>query len=281
VRACGEMPRARSLERAADLLEGSENKPRFHPSERPIDRLRQLRLAAARGRRNKRHFSAELEGTLHDRDEGDLAAGDVLWMTAGRGIIHHESVEAEGHSRVLQLWIALSPADRGLAPRFEIVRKGAAPVLRAPGVEARLYSGTSGALRSPTRNRVPVTMLDLVLDPGATFGQDLPAAYNGFVYVLDGGLRIADTALAAGQVGWLAPSPSSKLEVRAGVRGARVVLYAGQPINAPIVQRGPFLAGSPAEIVDLNRRFYAGQFDPMSEVARHQPQPQQKGRQHP
>src|SRR5450755_1810023 len=27
-----------------------------------------------------------LEGTLSDRDEGDLQAGDLVWMTAGRGI---------------------------------------------------------------------------------------------------------------------------------------------------------------------------------------------------
>src|SRR5271154_2048357 len=46
-----------------------------------------------------------LEGTLHDRDEGPLAAGDLVWMTAGRGIIHNEAVEVSGRSRILQLWI--------------------------------------------------------------------------------------------------------------------------------------------------------------------------------
>src|SRR5688500_17262659 len=46
-----------------------------------------------------------IEGTLHDRDEGELTAGDVIWMTAGRGIIHNEAVEAEGRARILQLWI--------------------------------------------------------------------------------------------------------------------------------------------------------------------------------
>src|SRR5688500_18409692 len=44
-----------------------------------------------------------LEGTLRDRDEGDLGAGDLIWMTAGRGIIHSEAIETEGRSRILQL----------------------------------------------------------------------------------------------------------------------------------------------------------------------------------
>ena len=79
-----------------------------------------------------------LEGTLSDRDEGDLQVGDLVWMTAGRGIIHSESIEASGRSRILQLWIALPARDRVLAPRFEIIRRDAAPVAHAPGVEARL-----------------------------------------------------------------------------------------------------------------------------------------------
>ncbi len=49
-----------------------------------------------------------VEGVLHDRDEGELRAGDVLWMTAGRGIVHNEAVEAQGRSRVLQLWVGSS-----------------------------------------------------------------------------------------------------------------------------------------------------------------------------
>ena len=92
-----------------------------------------------------------LEGSIYDRDEGELAAGDLIWMTAGRGIIHNEAVEAVGQSRILRLWIALPGRDRDLEPRFEIGRQDAAPVVRGPGVEARLYSGASGPLRSSTR----------------------------------------------------------------------------------------------------------------------------------
>ena len=56
-----------------------------------------------------------LEGTLHDRDVGDLAPGDAIWMSAGRGIIHDEDVEVGGRVRILQLWIALPARDRARA----------------------------------------------------------------------------------------------------------------------------------------------------------------------
>jgi redox-sensitive bicupin YhaK (pirin superfamily) len=213
-----------------------------------------------------------LEGSVHDRDEGQLGEGDVVWMTAGRGIIHNEAVEAEGRSRILQLWIALPARDRWLAPRFQVVRRDEAPVLGGPGVSGRLYSGAVGSARSATRNRVPITMLDLRLEPAAAFQHDLTATYNGFFYVLEGTVLVGDDVLHAGQVGWLAPAASANLVLAAGERGARLMLYAGEPIREPLVHHGPFVAGSRIEIAELYRGFRNGEFTSMHEVARLQNQ---------
>jgi quercetin 2,3-dioxygenase len=211
-----------------------------------------------------------IEGALHDRDEGELGTGDMIWMTAGRGIIHNEAVEAGGRARILQLWIALPGRDRDLAPQFEIVRRDAVPIVRVAGAEARLYSGGSGALRSSTRNRVPITMIDLALEPHARFQQDLPSSYNGFVYVLEGSVQIDAARIAAGQVGWLAPSRFSDVAISADERGARLLLYAGEPIGEPLIHHGPFVAGSPTEINGFYRRFRTGEFTSMSQLARTQ-----------
>src|SRR5688500_13179941 len=169
-----------------------------------------------------------LEGTLADRDEGELSAGDAIWMTAGRGIIHNEHVEVGGRARVLQLWIRLPAADRTLAPRFEVIPARTLPVRRAPGVVARLYSGITGDLQSPTQNRVPITLVDIALEPGATFVQELPSTYNGFVYVIEGDAQVGGAQLERSHVGWLdrleGAGPST-LAFTAGPRGARLVLY--------------------------------------------------------
>lgn len=207
-----------------------------------------------------------LEGSLFDRDEGRMDAGDVVWMTAGRGIIHNEAVETEGRTRILQLWIALPAADRTLPPRFQIIPGDQTPVVRGPGAEARLYSGTSGSATSATANRVPVTMLDLKLEPNARFRQDLPGSYNGFFYVLEGAVGVGGDTIVAGQTGWFAPSAATDLVLEAQADGARLVLYAGLPIGEPLIQHGPFVADSPATISDLFRRFRAGEFTQMSQL---------------
>jgi redox-sensitive bicupin YhaK (pirin superfamily) len=213
-----------------------------------------------------------LEGTLIDRDEGELSAGDVLWMTAGRGIIHNEAVEVGGKARILQLWVRLPGSDRSTAPRFQMIRKASAPVRTEPGTVARLYSGSTGNVHSTTQNHAPVTLVDLTLDANATFEQELPLSYNGFVYVVDGSAGVGGVSLLeAGQVGWLdRPSAigTGTLKFAAGERGARIVLYAGEPQREPLVHHGPFAAGSVAEIEEMFHRYRAGRFESMSAIAR-------------
>jgi redox-sensitive bicupin YhaK (pirin superfamily) len=213
-----------------------------------------------------------LEGTLIDRDEGELSAGDVLWMTAGRGIIHNEAVEVGGKARILQLWVRLPKRDRSTAPTFQMIRKGSAPVRTESGAVARLYSGSTGGLRSTTQNHAPVTLVDLTLDANATFEQEVPLSYNGFVYVVDGSAGVGGvSSLETGQVGWLdrpSGTGASTLKFAAGQRGVRIVLYAGEPQREPLVHHGPFAAGSLAEIEEMFQRYHAGRFESMSVIAR-------------
>lgn len=210
------------------------------------------------------------EGSLYDAHEGGvLHEGDVQWMTAGRGIIHGEHVEARGKVRILQLWLTLPKAERWTAPGFQDIRLETIPVLREPGIEVRVHSGRAGGLQAATRNHVPVTLTDIRLTSGASFEQELPASYNGFVYLLDGSAQVgsAGAVLTRGQVGWLdrpAGDDASVLRIKAGSSDVRLVLYAAQPQGDPIVASGPFVADSKADIARLLNEYRAGQFERLS-----------------
>jgi redox-sensitive bicupin YhaK (pirin superfamily) len=193
-------------------------------------------------------------------------------MSAGRGVIHNEAVEAEARTRILQLWIRLPAADRDTAPHFALVRGADAPVRREAGAELRLYSGTSGGLRSPTPNHVPTTMVTVRLEPGASITQDLPASYAGFVYVLEGAVDAGGTVVRTGDVGFFdaAPGDDSVLALHATDAGARLLLYAGEPQRESLVHHGPFVAGSQDDIVRLFRAFRSGRFERLSQIAARQ-----------
>ena len=213
-----------------------------------------------------------VEGELRDRDEGTLETGDVLWMTAGSGVIHNENVVPLGKSRILQLWLTLPHDARWAAPRFEKIARDTAPLRGEDGAEARVYSGSSGSVRATTHNYVPVTLIDLRLQPGACFDQELPDSYNGLLYVLDGSVSVGSqrTRLTAGQVGWLAEPASashrSSLRINAGREGARVVLYAGERQGVPIVMHGPFVAENRADLMRLSRLYLEGKMPRISEL---------------
>jgi redox-sensitive bicupin YhaK (pirin superfamily) len=212
-----------------------------------------------------------LEGSLDDRDEGLLHTGDVVWMTAGRGVIHNEEVRAAEKARILQLWVTLPEHARAAAPRFQVLRHAEMPVFRAPGVEARLYSGQSNGLVSATQNHVPVTLVDISLEPGGVFEQELPSSYNGFLLPISGEIVVdgESSPLAAGEIAWFGrPAPASSLRVRlaANREKARVLLYAGARQEEPTVHHGPFVAGSVAGIEAMYRDFRAGRFTKVSEL---------------
>ncbi len=212
-----------------------------------------------------------IEGRIDHYDNqgnaGAILPGDAQWMTAGRGLIHNE-IPAEGvvaHS--LQLWVNLPAKEKMTAPRYQDLVAAALPVRREPGVEIRVFSGDSGGVTATTKNHVPVTMLEVRLDPEADVIQDLPADYNAVIVVLEGeGVVGADKRrIEAGDVGWLTRQESkgpSSVTIGAGKRPLRVLLYAGRPLREPVVARGPFVMNTEAEIEQAYADYRAGRFGP-------------------
>jgi redox-sensitive bicupin YhaK (pirin superfamily) len=215
-----------------------------------------------------------LDGAIYDRDEGGtLNAGEVQWMTAGGGIIHSEDVRTKGQVRLLQLWLTLPKNERWTAPGFQAIQVNSVPVRQEHGAAIRIYSGSSGGVQSGTRNHVPVTMVEINLEPHASAEQEVPASYNGFAFVVDGSVQIGGTVLNSGQVGWLdhpSDNGTSVVRVVASDSGARLILYAGQPQGDPIVSYGPFVGDSKQDIARLFAEYQAGKFPRLSEVKKQQ-----------
>jgi len=210
-----------------------------------------------------------VEGELRDRDEGVLRAGDVMWTTAGSGVIHNEDVEAFGKTRILQLWMTLPSAERWSRPRFAHMTRDAAPVRQEPGVSARIYSGRSGDIETAAHTYLPLTMIDIQMDARRSFEQSLPASFNGFVYVLDGEVKAGTKTLVAGEVGRLAEgdaSTSGALHFETGDVGARVILYAGERQRTPIVMHGPFVGETRADLMRVSQAYIQGKLPRVSEL---------------
>jgi quercetin 2,3-dioxygenase len=205
-----------------------------------------------------------LDGTIEHYDNhghsGTIGAGDVQWLTAGRGLIHNEKPAAGQTVHLLQLWVNLPQADKLVPPRHQDLRGIDIPVRREPGAEVRVFSGTSGGVVASTQNYAPVTMLEIRLEPGVTIAQDLLPEFNAFVVVLEGGgsLGSSSAPVSAGEVAWLTRSEGpSTVTITAGDERLRALLFAGQPLREPVAARGPFVMNTERELDEGYAEFRA------------------------
>lgn len=192
-----------------------------------------------------------LAGSMQHRDSvgntGNLVAGSVQWMTAGRGIIHSEMPrQEEGLMWGFQLWVNLPARLKMTAPRYQDIAPEAIPEVSLPGgATVRVLAGTVAGVEGPVRDIVtrPV-LLDIAVPEGATATVDVEAEHNAFVYVFEGAGRFAGTAVDRGGLATL--SAGDHLEVHGGP--VRFLLAVALPLGEPIARYGPFVMNTRAEI---------------------------------
>ena len=206
-----------------------------------------------------------LEGRMRHRDsaghEGLLGPGGVQWMTAGRGVIHSEMPEqADGRMEGFQLWLNLPAAQKMRNPGYRDIPADQVPELQHPGVRVRVIAGNTPPLQGAMqRETTEPVFLDVVLQAGAEFQPELPPGHNAFVYVYRGTLGIAGTPVPAQRMAILSTHPDATcVALRAGEHGARAILVAGAPLNEPIVQLGPFVMNTQAEVLRAVEDFRRG-----------------------
>ncbi len=207
------------------------------------------------------HAGFETLTLVLEGDDRDWQTGSFELMTAGSGIVHTEEITARTRMRILQLWLVLPPELRWTTPSWQQILPEDVPVHRTTDSEVRVYSGSSNGISSPLRNHTPVTIADFRLAPGAEAAQDIPAVYNGFIYMIDGSVTAGDTTVLSGQVAWLdrpVTGGDSRISFRASRQGAHFVFYAGAPQEAPVVSYGPFIGDTTEDIARLYKDYRQG-----------------------
>lgn len=184
-----------------------------------------------------------LDGKMDDRPgEGPVQhveAGGLQQMMTGSGIVHGSaaSVKYDGRVRGLQIWINLSQKDKKLKPSSRVVSAGEIPEVKTASSLTRVLVGEG----SPTPLHTPVLMLDVTVKPNGEFVWDIPETFQGYAYLLEGqGMFGAErTPAEATQIVVL--GEGGPLKVKAGAKGLRFFLAAGQPHREPIHWQGPFV----------------------------------------
>jgi quercetin 2,3-dioxygenase len=215
-----------------------------------------------------------LDGQFEHEDSagnrGTIAAGDVQWMTAGRGVVHSEMPAAHiraqgGRLHGFQVWVNLPSRDKMMAPRYQEVPASRIPQATTDDGRARVrvIAGEALGVRAVIDTRTPIVYQDWSLSPGAVIEQPLAESDNALVYVFEGGLKVGPDgqSLGDGQLGLLGPGRSARLAVPSGASaGARLLLLAGQPLREPFSRYGPFVMNTESEIRQALSDYRSGRF---------------------
>lgn len=215
-----------------------------------------------------------IAGRMRHKDsaghEGLLQNGGVQWMTAGQGVIHSEMPEQEaGVMEGFQLWLNLPAKDKMCTPGYRDIQSSDIPeVLTAQGVRVRVIAGTfdgvAGAVQRPVETYPTDTLyLDLHFEQDAQIAHTLPLAYNAFVYTYRGAVEIVETPGQMQTVGLhrmgILRNEGEQVQLQAKA-GTRVLLVAGQPLQEPIAQYGPFVMNTRAQLMQAVEDFNNGLF---------------------
>ena len=155
--------------------------------------------------------------------------------------------QANGLMRGFQLWINLPASEKMSDPGYQEFSPQAFPVVQNGSATVKVligeYQGHHGPVKDPYTH---VQYLDVTLPPDSEFVHELGVEYQGFIYVFEGDAKTDAVKLSQHSISVL--GDGDDIAISAGKDGARFILVAGIPLNEPVVQYGPFVMNTQAEI---------------------------------
>ncbi len=216
-----------------------------------------------------------LKGTVDHGDslgnQGTLGAGDVQWMTAGRGILHQEMPQgdAQGQMHGFQLWANLPSSLKMTPPRYQDVPAAEIPeIVDDDGTRVRIVCGDFRGKRGPVEGvAADPRYLDVFVPAGKRKTLPVEVERHAFAYVFEGSgvFRgasepfgvLTEKAVDDGEVlvreqtgnrSLVVFDRGDEVTVQAGEQGIRFLLVSGKPIAEPVAWYGPIVMNTQAEL---------------------------------
>jgi len=215
-------------------------------------------------------------------NQGALGAGDVQWMTAGRGILHQEMPQGDPRGRMhgFQLWANLPSSLKMTAPRYQDIAAGDIPeVTDDDGTRARVICGEFWGRKGPVEGvAADPRYVDVYVPPGRRKRIAVDRTNHAFAYVFEGSGIFRDASEpravlteavdgsdrteynAAGNRSLVLFDRGDEIVVQAGDEGIRFILVSGRPIEEPVAWYGPIVMNTEAELQRAFRELRDGTF---------------------
>lgn len=199
---------------------------------------------------------------------GRYGAGDVQWLTAGRGCNHTEmfplvNMEKENPLELFQIWLNLPRKDKFVEPHYKMLWAEDIPV-----AECQSYNGKTSTIRvisgsyndteslepspnswaSHKNNHVGIYLIRMEAEAVIELPK-ISSTLNRTLYFYTGDtISINETIIESYHSIKLAGD--EKIEIKNAAKESWLLLLEGEPIGEPVVSYGPFVMTSEKEISD-------------------------------
>lgn len=222
------------------------------------------------------------KGLLDHSDSLGAAArfgrGDVQWLTAGKGILHAEMFpllesEKDNPVELFQIWLNLPRANKLVDPHFSMIWNEKIPEHVASDADGRkttvnVIAGRLGQVQPPdsppkswaSQPHSDVAIWTIRMQPGAKW--TLPAGAAGAnrrLYFFVGSKLTVDGQVIGARHG-VDLRADADVSLEAGSDEVELLLLQGRPIGEPVVQYGPFVMNTRAEIQQTMLEYQRTQF---------------------
>jgi hypothetical protein len=227
-----------------------------------------------------------LKGTVDHGDSlgnrGSLGAGDVQWMTAGRGIMHQEMPrgDTDGRMHGFQLWANLPSSLKMTTPRYQDIASAHIPeVVEDDGTRVRVVCGEFWGQRGPVDGiAAEPYYLDISVPPGVRRSFPVDTRRHAFAYIFEGSGSFRDASAPFGVLteksgpvetveremtgnrSLVLFGSGDEVTVQAGEEGIRFLLVSGQPLKEPVAWYGPIVMNTEAELYQAIQELRDGSF---------------------
>lgn len=225
-----------------------------------------------------------LQGLVDHADSAGAAGRygnrDVQWMTAGSGLQHSEmfpllNSDKENTFELFQIWLNLPANKKFVNPTYKMLwsetipekihfdknqKKTVIDIVAGKIEDSEAPSPAPDSWAAEAENEVAIWQI--TMEENAEW--ELPAASKGVnrsLYFFEGESVLLNNYLL--EINHLAElDPSQKIKIQNKNKKARILILQGKPINEPVVQYGPFVMNTEAEIrqtyADYNKNEFGG-----------------------
>ena len=194
--------------------------------------------------------------------KGELNAGDVQVMTAGKGIVHSEMPGSFTEPSVgFQLWLNLKKKDKYCDPDYQEYKSENLPVVEKPNLKVKVVVGNYENTVSPIKGKTEFEFFDFQMAANTQLTVPVKKGWSTFIVVYKGAMTV-DDAEKLEEKGGVFFETNEELEaevnVKTNAKECSFIYVSGEACKEPVFQYGPFVLTTKEELAKAFEDYQMG-----------------------